>query len=292
LYRKIDANNSLVLSELVERYCKSRPKLSDGTLEKYNGFKNILGDFDVPLYKIDPDFINDLYKHFLTRMNINSAYKRMHQLDSFLKFGIQEDMIRINPMMHMKFKKVKKDIIYLNEQELHAIENKNLHHRIARIRDVFIFQCYTGMEYSRLHTFETKIDIKTKRIWIDSIRNKTKKKAVLPMFPKALEIWERYDRQLPIKSNSRMNAYLKEIQDICGIEKTLHTHLARHTFATTICLLNGVSEGTTAEMMGITIPMLIKTYGKITRRKIDKETSFFFDEKIESDTNIGDADAC
>ena len=74
-----------------------------------------------------------------------------------------------------------------------------------------------------------------------------------------------------------MNAYLKEIQDICGIDKELHTHLARHTFATTICLLNGVSAESTSKMMGISVRELLKTYGKIVDQKVSKETDQFFE---------------
>ena len=270
----------MLLSKLVLHYCDSRPDLSDGTLVKYKGFKNILGDYDIMISNIDKSYINSLYKHFLTRMNENSAHNRMKQLSFFMDHAIAEQLITANPVKNMKFYKPEVEIIYLNDNELATIMNKKLIGRLSEVRDIFVFQCFTAMEYSRLFTFKTFINDQDGRLWIKSYRKKTKKEATLPMLPAALEIWEKYDRKLPLKSNAKLNGYLKEIQDICGIDKVLHTHLSRHTFATTICLLNFITESTTAKMMGISVKELIKTYGKIVSKRVSMETNIFFEKEL------------
>ena len=152
---------------------------------------------------------------------------------------------------------------------------------------MFVFCCYTGLEYSRVQTL-TPDQIKSdgQRFWIESVRKKTGKYANPRLLPVALELIEKYKgsaKCFPVRSNVKMNAYLKEIADICGIEKRLHTHLARHTFATTICLANGVSAEATAQMMGITLTMLLKKYGKIIDQRVWDDTDELFN-KFRSNT--------
>ncbi len=270
LVRKLTyKSKSILLTELVDTYISYRKQLSDGTKEKYRGFKEIC--IDIEIDQIDKRYVMELYNKFLTHMNENSAANRMKQLSFFLKFAVDFDYIPKNVVSGMKFKVPDKEIQFLSREELDIIENKDMIGRLNQVRDIFVFQCYTAMEYSRLSNFEVRRNIDGE-LWIYSYRKKTKKKADLPMFDKAFEIWSKYDKELPIKSNAKMNSYLKEIQDICGIEKKLTTHLGRHTFATTICIEQNVPKETVAKMMGITLSRLESTYGEVTSTKVSNDT--------------------
>lgn len=282
LKSKINYNSkSIMLTELIDLYCNYRKNLSAGSIQKYKGYKNIC--VDVSVDQIDKRFIIEQYNKFLIRMSINSAHKRMEQLSYFLNFAVDFDYISKNPAKGLKFDKEDKPIIYLDEAELKRLHDKKLMGRLDAIRDIFLFQCYTAMEYSRLFTYELRKHIDGK-IWVHSNRSKSgKKEAVFPLFPKAKAILEKYDYKLPIKSNQKMNEYLKEIQALCGIDKKLHTHLARHTFATTICLKNGVSAESTSKMMGISVMRLLSTYGKILDSRVADETEQFFKDQAADD---------
>lgn len=273
---KIKYNSkSIMLSELIDLYCSYRKGLSQGTIEKYGGFKNIA--IDVSIDSIDKKYALKIYNKFLTHMGFNSAHKRMEQLSYFLNFAVDFDYLPKNPITGLKFKKVDMEIVYLEREEIDKIKNKNLIGRLDQIRDVFLFQCYTAMEYSRLLTYELKKNIDGK-VWIYSVRKKTNKLASLPLFPDAQKILEKYDYELPIKSNQKMNAYLKEVQELCGIDKKLHTHLARHTFATTICAEEKVAPHVIAKMMGITLMRLMSSYKDTTNNDVSKETESFFNK--------------
>jgi integrase len=150
----------------------------------------------------------------------------------------------------------------LTKVELCILENKNFENeRLSTIRDIFLFQCYTGLAY--IDAFQLKKhDIREGndgRLWIMSSRQKSKSPTDIPLLPKALEIMDKYKSHpvciqrnavLPVRSNQKMNAYLKEIAAICNIGSTLNTHKARRTFASTVTLNNGVPISIVKEMMG------------------------------------------
>lgn len=141
------------------------------------------------------------------------------------------------------------------------MENKNLENkRLEVIRDVFVFQCYKGRAY--IDVFQKIEEIKTGidgNLWIMTQRQKTGSETNVPLLPKALEIIEKYKEDedckklgtvLPVRSNQKMNAYLKEIVVMCGISSLLNTHKARRTFASTVTLNNGVSIHVVRQMLG------------------------------------------
>lgn len=276
-----ESHDLLTLSELVDNYILSKPELSDGTIEKYRGFANILlrycPRFDLSIDRISKADIMGIYKSFRNHMSINSAHKRMQQLTIFLNHAVAFEMIDRNVMNGLKFKKEQKEIVFLDKEELDRIKTKEIDiERLELVRDIFVFQCYTGCEYSRVSELKDSNVVKgiDSNIWIDTVRKKTGKRAKVLLHPVALDLLEKYSGNeycFPVISNVKMNAYLKEIGSICGIKKKLHTHLARHTFATTICLLNGLSFGVTAKMMGISVSRLESTYGKIVDQRVVRE---------------------
>jgi site-specific recombinase XerD len=150
------------------------------------------------------------------------------------------------------------------------------------VRDIFLFMCYTGLSYSDLAKL-TPEDISTGiegGKWIINERNKTGSRFSIPLLPKALNILEKYSNHpecsvkntiLPMRSNQKLNSYLTEIADICEIQKNLTCHIARHTFATTITLTNGVPIETVSKMLGHKNLQTTQIYSKVIDKKISDD---------------------
>jgi site-specific recombinase XerD len=132
--------------------------------------------------------------------------------------------------------------------------------RLELVRDIFVFSCYTGLAYIDVKNLRQK-HIRTSfdgNLWVMTKRQKTDVQSNIPLLDVAKQILEKYkgtlpdEKVLPILSNQKMNAYLKEIGDLCGIEQNLTFHLARHTFGTTVTLAKGVPIETVSKMLGHT----------------------------------------
>ena len=154
--------------------------------------------------------------------------------------------------------------------------------RLERIRDCFVFSCYTGLSY--VDVKELNSDNIVKGIdgnhWISTKREKTDKPVKVPLLPKAREILEKYmqcpemenkESLLPISSNQKTNAYLKEIADSCDIDKNLTFHVARHTFATTVMLSNGVPIETVSKLLGHSKLSTTQIYARVVESKISED---------------------
>ncbi len=163
---------------------------------------------------------------------------------------------------------------------------------------MFVFCCFTGLAYADVHKLTQDnivMGIDGKQ-WIKVNRTKTENKSSIPLLPTALAILEKYSDHpdvvngkclIPVLSNQKSNAYLKEIADLCEIPKNLTTHLARHTFATTVTLANGVPIETVSRMLGHKSLRATQRYAKIIDRKISDDMeilrSKFGDKKESSD---------
>ena len=195
--------------------------------------------------------MEDIYKYMLRKMSNNSAICYMRKLKTILIYAIREGYITTNPITFKFHKdKVEKDPLTLDEVLM--IRTVKLgSKRIENIRDLFILQCYTGLAFRDMSCFsekDIKID-KDGKEWIVKERIKTGITALIPILPVVKEILVKYNYHLPTLTNQKYNSYLKEIQDICGIKKTLHSHLARHTCGT--LLLNaGVDMLTVSKVLG------------------------------------------
>lgn len=181
---------------------------------------------------------------------------------------------------------------YLSQEEIEAIYAKELPiNRLARVRDCFIFQVYTGLAHSDLlaltsDSIQTGIDGGR---WIVVNRQKTGTRSSIPLLPRATEILNKYStdpwclamgRLLPVSSNQKMNAYLHEIADLCGITKRLTTHLARHSFATTITLSSGVPIETVSKMLGHSDLKTTQIYSKVVDRKVADDMAHLMKDKV------------
>ena len=206
---------------------------------------------DKMLSELTTSDMEDIYTYMLHQMSNNSAICYMRKLKTILIYAIREGYISTNPIT-FKFHKDKVDKEPLTIEEVRLIRTKELgSRRIENIRDLFILQCYTGLAFrdmSSLSEKDIKID-KDGKEWIVKQRIKTGVSAFIPILPVVKEILVKYNYHLPTLTNQKYNSYLKEIQDICGIKKTLHSHLARHTCGT--LLLNaGVDMLTVSKVLG------------------------------------------
>jgi integrase len=185
----------------------------------------------------------------------------------------------------LKFKSTAKatERTFLTQPELDEIVHKKLTiERLCQVRDIFVFCCYTGLSYAdvqKLRRIEIGTGIDGEK-WIFTTRQKTDTSSRIPLLPRALAIIKRYDNHpqcdvkgllLPVLSNQKMNAYLKEIADLCDIKKHLTFHLARHTFATTVTLSNGVPIETVSKMLGHTLLKTTQHYAKILDVKVSDD---------------------
>lgn len=240
---------------------------------------------DIPLIDLDYEFVSD-YSFWLKttkRCAHNSTMKYISTVKTVLKECIKRKWLKDDPFVDFKTADREVEIIPLTKAELQAINDKPLtFERLSIVRDIFLFSCYTGLAYvdvSNLMRSQIITGIDEEQ-WIITSRQKTKVPTRLPLLPVARAILDKYEnhpkcyeeqRALPILSNQKMNAYLKEIADLCGITKKLTFHIARHTFATTVTLSNGVPIETVSKMLGHKSLKQTQHYAKIIDLKISED---------------------
>ena len=264
--------NYYTTKKYVERFIKQKYKRSDLYLEEldYNFVKN----FERYIRSIKP-------KGNLKACGQNTIMKHIERLKKVVNLAIKEGKLEKNPFSNYKAKFVKVKRGYLTKEELDRIELKEINvERIALVRDLFVFACYTGLSYADVTSLKAD-DISRDdegNQWIDGRRKKSDEFFTIPLLPKAEEILNNYNNNprflyrdnalLPYFSNQKMNAYLKEIADLCNIKKNLTFHLARHTFATTVTLTNGVPLETVSKMLGHTSLKTTQIYAEVIKTKV------------------------
>jgi site-specific recombinase XerD len=243
-----------------------------GTLVRFKTAKSHVSDFIKFKYKVEDldfkelnyEFIKD-YEFYLKTVqgcSNNTALKYISNFKKIVLRAIAKEIIVSDPFKLFKGKKIKTNKKPMIAEELHILEERMFPiERLEVVRDIFVFQCYTGLAYIdvfQLKVENIKIGIDGEQ-WIMSARQKTESETNIPLLPKAVEIMEKYKNHplclkrgtvLPVLSNQKMNAYLKEIGDLCGFNFTLNTHKARRTFGSTVTLNNGVPINVVKEMLG------------------------------------------
>lgn len=241
------------------------------------------GKSDIILKEITSDFIKE-YEHYLKTVKNcahNTTVKYIRNMGKILRLAVQKDIIKKTPMSNLKFSIQEVNKEFLSEQELEALLQKEfVSDRLTNIRDVFAFCCFTGLAFIDVKGLR-KEDITTTPTGEMVIRKQRQKTGVwynVPLLPVAKQILDKYENKpfpdnqlLPVPSNVKMNAYLKEIADVCGINKNLTTHLARHTFATTITLANNVSIESVSKMLGHKNIKMTQHYAKILEKTVVRE---------------------
>jgi integrase len=213
----------------------------------------------------------------------NSAIKYIKNFGKIVRICLGNGWLTVDPYLNYKPKTSKVHRTALTKEELKAISEKEMPmERLRLVKDIFLFCCYTGLAYVDVRKLKRSEVLKgiDGENWIYTNRKKTDTLSRIPILPSALEILERYedhpqcqDNVLPVMSNQKMNAYLKEIADLSGINKILTFHIARHTFATTITLNNGVPIESVAKMLGHTNIKTTQIYAKVMDHKISEDMS-------------------
>ena len=262
----------------LERFKISLKHLQEFILWKYNVS-------DISITKIDYAFVTEFefYLRSIKKCNNNTAVKYVRNFRKIVKICLDNDWLDKNPCGRYegKMKEVERD--FLTEEELSRIYNKRFSsERLTLVKDIFIFSCYTGLAYvdvKGLKKDHIGMGIDGQK-WIFKNRQKTDTKSKIPVLPIAQEIIEKYanhpkclneDHILPILTNQKMNAYLKEIGDLCDISKEITFHMARHTFATSVTLTNGVPIETVSKMLGHKNIQTTQHYAKILDKKVSDD---------------------
>ncbi|MGB4447480.1 MAG: site-specific integrase [Cloacibacterium sp.] len=242
---------------------------------------------DIDIQKIDYAFLNDFELFLRTERdcNNNSAVKYIKNFGKIIRICIANGWINRDPFLNYSSSFNEVTRVFLNEQEIERLFNKDFkNERLSQVRYIFLFSCFTGLAYidtQKLTQDNINIGLDGNK-WIYTKRQKTKTTSNIPLLSKAEEIIERYKdhpaclnsgRLLPVLSNQKMNAYLKEIADLCDINKELTYHIARHTFATTITLSNGVPIESVSKMLGHKNIKTTQHYAKILDKKVSEDMS-------------------
>ncbi|WP_028890801.1 site-specific integrase [Tenacibaculum sp. 47A_GOM-205m] len=259
------------------RYVENKRKM-----EKFIKFKYKRND--IKLNKLNLKFINDLEYYFKTELKLSQATinRSLQRVKKIVQFGIDENYLEKNPFSLYKSTKHKIELIYLTTEELKDLEEFNFTQvRLAQIRDLFVFCCYTGLAYQEMSSLRVEHLVKgfDNDYWIEMYRQKTSSKIAIPLLPKAKLLLEKYGNSLPKISNQKFNSYLKEIADIVGIDKKLTHHVARKTFATTVLIYNGISMEVVSELLGHSrLQVTQEHYAKVVRNKISNEIKILQDK--------------
>lgn len=273
---------------------------ASGTAERYRTAKKHTEDYikleynlnDIPVKDVDHKFITGFEYYLKTERNCahNTAIKYITNFKKIIRIAYANDWIRKDPFFNWKARLKVVNREFLTEEEIQKMVDKQLHTlRLNHVKDIFIFCCFTGLAYSdvkKLSKDNIVIGIDGGR-WIKIKRTKTDTRSNIPILPTAELLIEKYanhpdtengGRLLPVLSNQKMNAYLKEIADLCEINKNLTFHLARHTFATTVTLTNGVPIESVSKMLGHKSLRTTQHYAKILDRKVSDDMKVLRDK--------------
>lgn len=280
-----DHNNKI--KELVGK------EYAPGTLERYTTSLKHTIEFmqwkynvsDIDITKIDHAFITD-YEFWLRSVRNcanNTAVKYLKNFNKIIKLCLANDWLDKNPFANYKSKVKEVERVYLTEAEIQSIIEKDFKtERLSLVRDIFLFSCFTGLAYidvKNLTKSHLSYGIDGEK-WIFTHRQKTETASKIPILPVTQMIIDKYKNHpqcinqhklLPILSNQKMNAYLKEIAGVCEIEKELTFHIARHTFATTVTLTNGVPIESVSKMLGHKNLRTTQHYAKVLDRKVSED---------------------
>ncbi|MPQ48948.1 tyrosine-type recombinase/integrase [Marinifilum sp. N1E240] len=291
-------NEDLSIISIFQRHnerCEKRIgiDMAEGTVERYRTCLKHTQDFiktqynlkDLPLTKINHQFITDFEHYFRTirKCSTNTTFKYLKNFKKITNWALANEWMRSDPFTKIKFKMEKVDKEFLDDEELNKLMEKSFEiKRLEVIKDLYLFCCFTGLAFSDVKSLSQEHIVKgiDGNQWIKSKRRKTKVEFKIPLFdiPKAIlakykddPICMIHQKLLPVPSNQKMNAYLKEIADLCGINKNLSTHSARHTFATTVTLGNNLNIKAISKMMGHTNTRMTENYARAGEKLISNE---------------------
>ena len=240
---------------------------------------------DLDIRKIDHEFITgyEFYLKSVCNCCQNTTSKYIKNFGKIIRICLANGWLQKNPFINYKSKMVEVERAFLSMEEIETMHNKVfVSDRLNQVKDIFLFSCFTGLVYADVKKLSRKniaIGVDGER-WIYINRTKTDTRSNIPILPIASYLLEKYkdnpqvvnqDKLLPILSNQKMNSYLKEIADACEITKDLTFHIARHTFATTVTLSNGVPIESVSKMLGHKNLKTTQHYAKILDLKVSND---------------------
>lgn len=282
LLEAVDYHNQLIKSQI-------NIQVSSATITKYESLKSKLSAFirqyqkreDVYLLELNHQFVIEFEAYLkVDGLSHNTTVKYIQFLKKIIHLAVSNGWMKNSPFGNYKCSLIHSDRGYLTLDELKRITNLAVRtRRMAVVKDMFLFSCYTGLSYADMKKlsckhFETKTDGKR---WIVLNRTKTGIRSAIPLLPQAIQILDRYEPPffpdhdtpiLPVISNQKMNQYLKELATACRITKRLTFHLGRHTFSTTITLTNGVPIESVSKMLGHSSLKTTQIYSKVVDTKV------------------------
>lgn len=292
------ANNSL-LTLFEYHTVNTKGILKWGTLKNYGATEKYVRKFLKERYRTDDIHLCELNYQFITQFDLflrttepleasnpltnNGIMKHMERLRKVVTMGFKMDWIAKDPFLLYKLKFQRTEREFLLEDEIETLHNEDL--KIAKLdkcRDLFLFACYTGLAYidlANLNADNILLGIDGE-LWLRTSRQKTNTRVSVPLLPQAIAILNKYKnrpelikqgRVLPYISNQKINDYLKDIATACKIKKNMTFHLARHTFATTVTLNNGIPLETVSKMLGHTKLSTTQIYVHVLERKISDD---------------------
>lgn len=290
-YKGESLKNDLQLIEIYNLYLLRIKKLVDieiklVTYKKYEESLIHLKSYinwkfkkkDILIRELKYSFITD-YEYFLKverKLQLSTLNKAIQRFRKVVSYAISQSYLEKDPFYGYKAKRVKKEIIFLSQEQLKSIEEKSFEvSRLQKIKDMFVFCCYTGLGFKEM--INLKYDDIVQRFdnnaWLKIKRNKTSKNYYVPLLPQAKVIIDKYKNEsdfvLPQMSNPKFNAYLKEIATIVGIEFNLTHHIARKTFATTVLLYNDIPMEVVSELLGHSkLSTTQEHYAKVIQKKV------------------------
>lgn len=245
---------------------------------------------DIPIKEIEPQFIEDYYAYLLEERKLagSTLLTAVTKLKQIMLIAQRKGYVQVNPFAGFRFKAKTRDRGYLTEDELKRFMSVELRrYKQRQIRDIFVFCAFTGLAYSDVKklTFD---DIQTSfdgELWLIAKRKKTNVTFYVKLLPVAKRLIEQY--RLVAKNNyifpvptfsDSMNRCLQRIAKLCGISKRITSHMARHSFATTVCLSKGVPIETVSQMLGHSCITTTQIYAKITNEKISQDMAVLTDK--------------
>ncbi len=258
----------------------SRYEISLRHTENYIKWRYKLSDIDIKL--VDHDFVTN-YEFYLRserKCANNSAVKYIKNFGKIIRLCLANGWLEKDPFINYKAKVKRIDRSFLNQDEIQCIADKILSNdRLGQVKDIFLFSCFTGLAYADVSKLTKNEIVKglDGEMWIHTTRRKTDTISRIPLLPSAVSIIAKYsehptcvnnNRALPVPSNQKVNEYLN---GICDIDKPLTFHIARHTFATTVTLSNGVPIESVSKMLGHTDIKTTQHYAKILDLKVSQD---------------------
>ena len=267
--------------------------------KEYNRKDYYLGDLDYSFILKFENYLRSVKpRNYRKKLHHNAVMKHIQRLRKMVTLAFHLEWIDRDPFVKFKSHLIQKEREFLTSDDLIKMENLELEEfRLQKVRDIFVFSCYTGISYGDVMLLTPQNIVKgiDGKEWIVTKREKNGNQVKLPLLDKAANILKTYefDRScrinnslLPVISNQKMNSYLKEIAQKCKIQTNITFHLARHTFATTVALSNGVPIETVSKILGHRKLSTTQIYAKVVERKVSDDMDLLQQRLKEKTANL------